>query len=912
MSVRIRLVHKSTGRLACAALMAAAATAIASPQTDQPQFRSGVERLTVDVTVVDADGRPVTDLKASEFQVSVNGTTRRVASAEWVPLTSPDDGGAAPLPEGFNTNQRGGRGRLILIVVDQPSIRAGAANAVRSTTDAFLDELEPNDLVAAVGLGAGTSATAFTTDRAVIKRALARMRGQRERPLTGSRRTVDLGTALAINRGEPGRMSDELQRQCVHETDTLAKLAMCEAEVRSAIASVAVPAAQEGQATLRRMRELFSDLTTIDAPKTVIMLSEGFVLDGTQGEAIARSNELTTLAAAAQASLYVLHIDEQMLELDHERRVPVGSPPSDERRLRRESLETLAASARGGLFSITGAGIGVFERLKNEMSGYYLLGVESTPDDLRGVRPMRVSVSRSGVTVRGRRVFGRPRDLQPDPQPMAPGDQLVAALNSPIGLAKLPLRTSTFSLRSNDPGKVQLLIRADLGERFAAPQNALVAYRLTDGDGRVVATQSFGGPLTPTVDGLPSPLAYAVGASVAPGDYTLKVAALVGDAVGSIVHPVHAELTTAGSLLLSDLTVGGPIPGTRPTTPTIDSVVRFGAAHGYLEAYGAAAANASARFEVLAVDDRTAIVGGEVTPQLAGESRAIFSGIVPTAQLPPGRYRLRASVTAPGSNAVMSREFDIPEERPLNRAASSAAVGDIPRGPSLFLPVTTVELNVPFDVRVALRPDVVSSLTRALPAATRPLVDTGLEALRKNDFAEAERSFKEAIQPDMDVTAALAYLGATYAASGHDTEASGTWQTALVDSPDYALLYAWIGESLIRLRDPKSALEILEDGRRRWPDEVRFAWPLAMLYASMGRGREALPQLERHLTAPAPTPAALALGVEWIYRAHLEGFILHDQAQDLELARRYAALHARANGPRQPMVKQWLNYLSRP
>jgi hypothetical protein len=85
-----------------------------------------------------------------------------------------------------------------------------------------------------------------------------------------------------------------------------------------------------------------------------------------------------------------------------------------------------------------------------------------------------------------------------------------------------------------------------------------------------------------------------------------------------------------------------------------------------------------------------------------------------------------------------------------------------------------------------------------------------------------------------------------------------------------------------------------------------------MLYASMGRGREALPQLERHLAAPGPTPAALALGVEWIYRAHLEGFILHDQAQDLELARRYAALYARANGPRQPMVKQWLNYLSKP
>jgi VWFA-related protein len=910
MTIRTWRTTRAVRRLASAAVVAAATGSLASAQSD-PQFRSGVERLTVDVTVVDSEGRPVTDLRASEFQVSVDGARRRVTSAEWVPLSRPTgDRERSALPEGFTSNQNRGGGRLILVVVDQPSIRPGASPGIRSAMDTFLDELEPSDLVAAVGLGTGAPATPFSTDRALVKRALVRMRGQRERLLSGSRRTVDLGTALAINRGEPGRMADELKRQCATETDTLAQLAICESEVRTAITAVAVPASHEGQATLRGLRELFAELTTIDAPKTVILLSEGFVLDGTQGEAITRSNELTALAASAQASLYVLHVDEQMIDLDHERRAPVGSPPSDERRLRRESLETLASSARGGLFSITGMGTGAFQRLQNEMSGYYLLGVESTPEDLRGVRPLRVSVSRSGVTVRGRRLFGRPQTAVS--APATPREQLTAALNSPLGLATLPLRAATFSLQGTEPGMVQLLIRTDLGDRFSGPQNALVAFRLTDGEGRVAATQAFTGNLTPSVDGLPSPLAYAVGASIAPGEYTLKVAALVGDAIGSIVHPVHAELTAAGSLTLSDLTVGGPVPTGRPTMPTVDSVVRFGVAHGYLEAYGAAAAKASGRFEVLSDADRTAIVGSDVTPRMVGESRAIFSALVPTAQLPPGRYRLRASLTAPGSNAVMSREFDIPVERPLTRVNESVAIGDVPRAPSLFLPVTATELNVPFDAGAALKPELVSSLARALPTSVRPLFEAGIEALRKNDPGAAERSFKEAIQPDMDVTAALAYLGVTYAAAGHDTEATGTWQTALVDSPDYAPLYVWVGEALIRLRDLKGAVAILEDGRRRWPDDARFAWPLAMLYASMGRGREALPQLERHLAAPSPAPSALALGVEWIYRAHLEGFLLHGEAQDLELARRYAALYARANGPRQAMVRQWLNYLSRP
>ncbi len=54
-------------------------------QSDRaPVFRSGVEVMEVDVTVVDAKGMPVRDLRVPEFTVTIDGQPRRVVSAEFI------------------------------------------------------------------------------------------------------------------------------------------------------------------------------------------------------------------------------------------------------------------------------------------------------------------------------------------------------------------------------------------------------------------------------------------------------------------------------------------------------------------------------------------------------------------------------------------------------------------------------------------------------------------------------------------------------------------------------------------------------------------------------------------------------------------------------------------------------------
>ena len=65
------------------------ATPAPAPADQPPVFRTGVEVLPIDVTVLDRDGRQVTDLTAAEFQVEVDGKPRKVLTSEYIKLLDP-------------------------------------------------------------------------------------------------------------------------------------------------------------------------------------------------------------------------------------------------------------------------------------------------------------------------------------------------------------------------------------------------------------------------------------------------------------------------------------------------------------------------------------------------------------------------------------------------------------------------------------------------------------------------------------------------------------------------------------------------------------------------------------------------------------------------------------------------------
>ena len=155
------------GGLSWLVVLAVAGGGARAQQNEPPRFRTSVELTSIDVAVVDGQGKPIANLMPADFTVRVDNKQRTVVSAEWVPLA----GQPAPakpatrVPEGYSSNENASGGRLIAIVVDEPHIRPGGAGAVLAAASAFIDRLSPSDRIAAVSLAIGGPATPFTADR---------------------------------------------------------------------------------------------------------------------------------------------------------------------------------------------------------------------------------------------------------------------------------------------------------------------------------------------------------------------------------------------------------------------------------------------------------------------------------------------------------------------------------------------------------------------------------------------------------------------------------------------------------------------------------------------------------------------------------------------------------------------------
>jgi VWFA-related protein len=874
------------------------ASLVASPAHGQqpPRFQSSVEVTSIDATVVDDRGHPVLNLQPRDFTVRVDGQARRVISAEWVPLTSPEGPRAPSAPEGYSSNENASGGRLILMVVDQPNIRFGAAAPLSAAIGNFLDRLEPADRVAAVALGQGGLATPFSADRTLVKQALARMSG-RDRPASSPElHRLSVTEAAEIVEGRGPTIQRVVGRECL--ADSGPELTRCGVEIEQQATTMLRDAEFDAQQTLVSLGALLDGLKAIDLPKTLVLVSGGFYMRDQ-----ARVVELGSLAAAARTSIYVLKLDNRSADVTD----PASrAGPSLDRFEDTVGLELLAASARGSLWNVVGSSTNAFERIQAELSGYYLLGVESAPTDKDGkAHPVRIEVGHRGATVRTRRqLTGR---YEKGSQP--PREAMMAALNSPLLVSALPIRVATFSLKGPEVSKIQLLIHADIGTDYAGSKMAALAYVIADRSGRIVDSQVLDARLPPVMNGVPSPLQFTGGASLEPGDYTLKLAVAEGDRVGTVEHPIHAALVEGRDATLSDLMVGGPLDAAPALRPVVGYRVSFGTVQAYVEAYGPTGHQLKVRYEIAPGPHDPALIDTAARGLAAGDERTIFSSALAVRQLPPGKYYLRAVVdAADGSVETIARPFEIAAPAVLMTSAeNTTSVVTMPG--EVYLPVIDEMFARPFKREEASRGETLRAFRAAIAAEARATFDKGAALLDKGDYVKAEQSFKETIAISSESTTALAYLAATYAASGHDIEAANAWQTSLVDTSDFPQIYEWLGDTLLRTHQLTEARAVLEEATHRWPGNPRFALPMALVYAAFGQGREAVRSLERHLLFRRDDHIAQRLGVEWLYHLRAAGAVAHTVAEDLRLAKAWADAYIGSKGPQAALVRQWVQFL---
>jgi Tfp pilus assembly protein PilF len=283
---------------------------------------------------------------------------------------------------------------------------------------------------------------------------------------------------------------------------------------------------------------------------------------------------------------------------------------------------------------------------------------------------------------------------------------------------------------------------------------------------------------------------------------------------------------------------------------------------------------------------------------------------LPVRQLPPGKYVLRAQLTDPhGPVKTLTRAFEVAAPAVLMTSAESGATLSTA---DVFLPVTDTMFSRTFDRGELSRTETLQAFRQRVAVPAREAFDAGVAALSAGDYAQAEASLKSALTTDAENTAVLAYLAAVFAAAGRDDQASGAWQTSLIDGSDLPQIYEWLADALMRQRRLAEARAVLDEAMTRWPADVRFVKPLAMIAATFGQGQQAVRLLSRHIEAHPDDVEALQLGVEWIYHLKLAHAAARTPADDVKLARTYAEAYAKAKGPQQALVRRWVEYLEKP
>ena len=286
---------------------------------------------------------------------------------------------------------------------------------------------------------------------------------------------------------------------------------MCRGQVEIEARSLAFDANHDADQTIQTLRDLFAGLRMIDAPKTLILISEGFVLSDD-----AMIIELGTLAAEARTSLYALKLDNQMFDIA-DARMPIN-PFAD--RQARSRGELLAGAARGSCSPHgTASRVRAMSRRSRLLPARRRIGArDRTPRRTRCGSTCPQGVDRA---IAASRLNTRPND---GTGARSPRQAVAAALGSPLLASALPLRVASFALQGPERDRVQLLIHADIGTDYPSSKVISVGYFIIDRDGRMIDSKAADMRLLPIMPGVPSPLQYTAGASLPPGDYALKFA----------------------------------------------------------------------------------------------------------------------------------------------------------------------------------------------------------------------------------------------------------------------------------------------------------------------------------------------------------------------------------------------------
>jgi len=186
MKDQVRTIVHRVAPIALATVCAAAV--LAAQQSQQPVFRTVTNHVTVDVIATDGDGRPVTDLRAEDFEIWQGGVRQTVADFEHVLIPMADrqvdlTATLPPPPDTF-TNAPPPRSARAFVFLFW-SLSTENIVPIKKMMASFLGALQPVDEVAIVYPRRSDLSQDFTSDPGRLVQAVNSLREAFEGSKTG-------------------------------------------------------------------------------------------------------------------------------------------------------------------------------------------------------------------------------------------------------------------------------------------------------------------------------------------------------------------------------------------------------------------------------------------------------------------------------------------------------------------------------------------------------------------------------------------------------------------------------------------------------------------------------------------------------------------------------------------------------
>jgi VWFA-related protein len=510
-----------------------AARSGAAPQAPAttPTFPSGVELITIDAVVLDAEGRPVSGLTRDDFVVREDGRPRAIESFEAISLRpEPEEVAPAPAPVvATNTAPPEQSGRAFAVLVDDLGISRQETPAVRHAVRDFID----HDLVDGdeVTLGS-TSGSAWWSARIPegeddLRAVLERVEGSRVDTLQtdlmteyeafwivnheiGGQNPMSTGDMLLLGNIRERVIQRWMSRgQCGDPSHNM--VGNCAGMVQAAATSIDAARRDRDRHTLDAVRRAFDALAPVHGRTSLLLFSPGFVQDKDLPLA-----QVTAASREAHTAVYFVDARGVMTDAgigDASAPELLGDPGQQNRlSYEQRNLTTLGAQDLAddtGGFSVRNTNdlAGAARRIADESRVFYLLGFRASGEGSADQwRKLEVEVRRPGLKVRARRGYTlRSAAIGPAPSPRGkkndkkekkgkgesvpePAPAVKAILGSVHTVAGIPLRAMVYVLEPMGIGALHVRVAAELDARRLVLRES-GGERVADLDIAVTATQ---------------------------------------------------------------------------------------------------------------------------------------------------------------------------------------------------------------------------------------------------------------------------------------------------------------------------------------------------------------------------------------------------------------------------------------